>query len=518
MNVDTLEASLRANSGRVVIALIALLFAYNLYRAAAVHLNPDEALHYQLAYQHSFLEAYAANNTNAHPPLFILTLYFWTKLGASEVFLRLLSILSYCGFLWFLYRWAGLVAGAEAALAATVIAAFSPPAFNLASEVRHYMPLLCWIAATLWAMERAFRLRTVPERCWNWMAAGTGFLYLAILTDYSGLWFVAAFGICCLVRLRLQALPARAAVIWAAGQAGAIGIYLWLYTTHISVIRDSAMAREAREGWLRHAYRLAGDNPVGYLFANTHELFQYLFGIKWALLLGVGLFLSGVFLLRRKRMLLGILLTPWMLYAAASLLGLFPYGAVRQAVFLTPFFATAAGVALATASNRKFWILSALLLVLVPLWHAAALPDAQVLPAREQKRELITDAVRYLRESAPPGGLVFTDYQSALLLCYYDDPNKYCLNDASTHFWQYDLGEIRVVTPQIWDLNPDQFAQELKRLKRHHHLNPAAVIWTLDAGWGIPIHRALQSEGTALPELRTFGEHIAVFRNPTDSP
>src|SRR5262249_40523454 len=123
-------------------ALIAALFVYQAYRSTLFYLNPDEALHYQLAHQPSLGDAYRASNSNAQPPLLVVTLYFWTALGHSEPFLRLIPLIAYCGFLWFFFQWMRLVAGDSAAIAATLLAAFAPSMSALAIEVRHYTPLL----------------------------------------------------------------------------------------------------------------------------------------------------------------------------------------------------------------------------------------------------------------------------------------------------------------------------------------------------------------------------------------
>src|SRR5689334_1343338 len=62
--------------------------------ACGTFLNPDEALHYLLAHQSSWLEAYRASLTNAHPPLLTFVLYFWRPLGDSELVLRLPSVIA----------------------------------------------------------------------------------------------------------------------------------------------------------------------------------------------------------------------------------------------------------------------------------------------------------------------------------------------------------------------------------------------------------------------------------------
>ena len=509
------EEWLTAHLDGIVLALIAALFLYQANRAATVHLNPDEALFYHLAHQLSILKAYAVSTTNAHPPLMIVFLQSWIKLNSSEIFLRLPSILAYCVFLWFLYRWALLALGPAAGLAAAVIAAFVPPIFNLAVEVRPYTILLCSMSGAMWTMERAFYEKSFPDQSLKWTGTGIAFLYLAILSHYSALYFVSAFGVYCLIRIWQGALSAAAVKLWIAGQIVGVGIYAILYVTHISHLHNSGLEQEAQQGWLRPFYWQRGDDAIQYLIVNTRGLLEYLFGSPWAgVIAGVLVLAALALLLRRNRELLAVTLLPWILYAAAALRGLYPYGGTRHGVFLTFSLVIACSVTLAAAAQKKLWILSALLVLLVPVWRSTAIPDGQFLPDERQKREFMVDAVNYLRTSVPPGGLVFADYESSLLLCYYYDPTKFCFNDSGEHFWRSELGGIRLVTSKIWSLDPARFVQELAILKAQYDVKPGAALWSFQGGWDFPVYRRLRYGRDPLPGVRGFGENIGVFRIP----
>ena len=83
------------NHASVAAACITLLgFAARLWTASGIFLNPDEALHFRLANQSSLALAYKASLTAAHPPLFVLLLYYWRALGTSELWLRLPSVIA----------------------------------------------------------------------------------------------------------------------------------------------------------------------------------------------------------------------------------------------------------------------------------------------------------------------------------------------------------------------------------------------------------------------------------------
>src|SRR5277367_4284216 len=86
-----LESMLEMRSRFVALVILAIGLAARLRAAAGMFLNPDEALHFQLANKNSWADAYHASLTSAHPPGLIFLLHYWRLLGTSELFLRLPS-------------------------------------------------------------------------------------------------------------------------------------------------------------------------------------------------------------------------------------------------------------------------------------------------------------------------------------------------------------------------------------------------------------------------------------------
>ena len=111
----------------------------------------------------------------------------------------------------------------------------------LAAEVRDYSLLLLWMASALYFLERAFRDQRIAS-----IAYYSLFLYLAILTHYSALWFVLAAGI--YVVVRVSSLKGHARLAWMLFQLGAAALYIWLYFVHLSKMRGSPMEAEAMTG------------------------------------------------------------------------------------------------------------------------------------------------------------------------------------------------------------------------------------------------------------------------------
>ena len=97
------EISVRENRFAGLVLLLAFLL--RLWKASGTFLNLDEAMHFLAANKSSLAEAHQTSLTLAHPPLLILFLHVWRKLGTSELFLRLPSVIAGTIFCWIFFRW-----------------------------------------------------------------------------------------------------------------------------------------------------------------------------------------------------------------------------------------------------------------------------------------------------------------------------------------------------------------------------------------------------------------------------
>src|SRR5215469_1002218 len=173
-----------ARSRLLLLSLLVMASLLRLWNAAYRYLNADEALHYLLSVQTSVVASYRASLTTVHPPLLILFLYYWGKMGHSELFLRLPSLVAGILFCWVMFAWLRCVSNYSTALLAFVLLLFSPALIQLSSEVRQYGLLLLFCASGLYFLDRA-----VQEESVRLMLLSTIALYLALLTHYSSLIF-----------------------------------------------------------------------------------------------------------------------------------------------------------------------------------------------------------------------------------------------------------------------------------------------------------------------------------------
>ncbi|HXP85932.1 MAG TPA: glycosyltransferase family 39 protein [Bryobacteraceae bacterium] len=513
---DRIELLLASQVDWIVILSLVLAFALRLAAAWGKYLNPDEALHHLLVNQTSLLGAYRASLTNAHPPLYFALLYYWRFIGNSEVMLRLPSVLASTAAGWMAYRWIAMVLSRAEGLITLLLTAFSPMLIGLGAEVRNYSLLLLCMASALFFLERAFRDQKVSS-----IAYSSLFLYLAILTHYSALWFVLAAGVYVLVRICSLKVPMR--IAWMLFQAGGAAIYVWLYVVHISKMRGSPMEVEALTGWLHALYYRGGESRAAFLYRSTVGVFQFLFasdvwGVVALLLFIVGVvWLLGARAFQKRRDLASfgiLLLLPFVLAMIAALLDLYPYGGTRHCTYLILFATAGISVPIAAAFRQRLAPIVLLAVLLLPYWYLHHAKDPQQMDPKEQKQELMANAIEDLQTSVPPSEPVFSDYQASIMLAYYlgrdhpPPPQRECGGVSEVQY-----GAYHVVILGVWSATGDQLISGLDGWRKGCGAAPRDTFWIFDAGWGTNLLDDLGPSGArSISQRQRFGETISVFK------
>ena len=513
-----LERRLFHHSDAVALAVVAAGFSLRIFAAARRYLNPDEALHYLLLNQSSVWLAYKASLTNAHPPLIYLVLYYWHFLGRSELMLRLPSVAAGTAFCWMLYKWMGLAFGRAASWIGLILVTFSPAMVALSAEVRAYALLLFCMGGALYFLERAFAEKSVREM-WYF----SGFLYLAILSHYSAVFFAVAAGVYALARLADGHLPRRAIIAWAGGQAGALAIYAFLYVTHLSKLKSSIAVWSMSFGTAYfHQDSVGIFNFTG---ENTFNIFLFLFGERYVAQMMLLCFIAGVAfvfaqgLLSRQGNLqsnrLGILLLfPFIGVWCAAIAGIYPYVGSRHTVFLAPFAIAAASYLVAAASGQRVWagILVATLLMVVSSASHGLVPTEEM--AVNQSPALMVSAVGYMEQSIPRGEFILVDYQSSLPLAYYlCGPRTIIpIETFSGAYFEYSCNGYAVVSLNMWKVIPGGFRLQFEKMARAHSLKPGNRVWVYQTGWGVDVGTDLAGHDAAFRCLapKRFGVGVTV--------
>jgi len=513
-----LERRLFHHSDAVALAVVAAGFGLRIFAAARRYLNPDEALHYLLLNQSSVWLAYKASLTNAHPPLIYLVLYYWHFLGRSELMLRLPSVAAGTAFCWMLYKWMGLAFGRAASWIGLILVTFSPAMVALSAEVRAYALLLFCMGGALYFLERAFAEKSVREM-WYF----SGFLYLAILSHYSAVFFAVAAGVYALARLADGHLPRRAIVAWAGGQAGALAIYAILYVTHLSKLKSSIAVWSMSLGTAYfHQDSVSIFNFTG---ENTFNIFLFLFGERYVaqmmllcFVLGVAFFFAQGLLSRQGNLQsnrLGILLLfPFIGVWCAAIAGIYPFVGSRHTAFLAPFAIAAASYLVAAASGQRLWagILVATLLMVVSNTSHGSVPTEEMVP--NQSPALMASALGYMEQSIPRSDYILVDYQSSLPLAYYLCGPKtiFPIETFSGAFFEYSCNGYAVVPLNLWKVIPGSFRLQFEKIARSHSLKPGDRVWVYQTGWGVDVGTDLAAHDTAFRCLapKNFGGGITV--------
>jgi hypothetical protein len=515
-----------AHSAHATLAILTTAFALRLHAAWGMFLNPDEALHFQLANQNSLAEAYRASLTSAHPPGLILLLYFWRNLGTSEIVLRLPSVIAGTLFCWVCFRWAHGLFGRAAGWIAFVLVSFLPPLIELSSEVRQYAFLLAFAAASAYFLERALDKKSSGR-----MLLSFFFLYLAMMWHYSALLFAATMGIYFFARALSRRSSSPVTSTWMAGQAGALGLFVFLYKTHISQLHGNNGEGShlfAANSFLRNSYFYPGhDNPAVFVLAKTGGVFQYLLG---QLVVGdlafVVFVVSVIVLLSHPRespapgsprsWQLGLLAaSPFAINGAAALAGRYPYGGNRHCVFLAMFGIGAVSYLLAKAVRQKVWHGIVLATILVVACNGFGKPRAPYIPRALQSRVYMDEAVAAVRELSTSEA-IFTDYESGLLLGHYLCQQKVISFDNSqAGFQRFECDGHMVITvhPEPMIFTADNFAVRWQQMKDAFHLASGQTFWVFQAGWDVHLVQELQATDGFQPEqIKFFGKNVELFR------
>jgi 4-amino-4-deoxy-L-arabinose transferase-like glycosyltransferase len=531
---------IRGHAELAAFAVTLLGLVARLWTASGTFLNPDEALHFRLANQVSMALAYKAGLTAFHPPLLTLVLHFWRAFGASELWLRLPSVLAGAVFCWMFYKWLGNAAGSLAGFIGLLFVALLPPVVLLAAEVRQYALLLAFLASSLYFLDEAFAKNSTSR-----MAAFSLCLCLAMLSHYSAFLFATALGIYVLLRIFTEHSPARLVSAWAIGQLAALALALFLYETHVSKL-GAGKSTTAPQGWTgalwtselhlhRSYFDRAHDNPIVFLAGHTFGVFQYFFGQ-----LAVGdamglLFVVGVVLLLRGKGFpaarpstrpLGLfLLLPFAIAGGASLAHVYPYGGTRHLAFLV--IPGVAGVSVAIArlaagSTEERWARG---LAIAALVIAACIAFVNPRPPRmdraDQSRTHMAAAMEFIG-NIHQSDLIVTDYQTDLIVGHYLCRQRpVSLDAAPVGFEQFFCGGHRVVsTTAEWVFSLENFPNEWQRFVQSYRLRPGTAVWILQAGWGVDLLEELQRHFAEFHDVHlvSFGGNIKIFKLTVGQP
>ena len=489
--------------------LIAGGLAARLVLAHRTFLNPDEVLHYLLSAEPSLALVYKASLTTAHPPLLLVLLHYWRLSGNSPFFLRLPSVLTGTVFCWIMFLWLQRASDRASALVCLALLSFSPSLISLSAENRQYALLMFFCASSLYVLDRA-----IGENSAGMILFSSLCLYLALLTHYSAFIFALSLGVYALLRAWTSKPQSRVVVAWIVGQVGALALCAFLYVSHISRLKSSGLPGEIANTWLRASIFHSGqDHLAAFCIRNTVRLFRYFFSHGTIGVFGLLVFVLGlVWLIRHKttpqgsrspspRQLALLLGLPFLITLGAALFALYPYGGTRHDALLAGFATAGVSIGLTRPWIWNKWLTPTAVAGALVICNLFPFPTPPYILPKNQNKKLMDETTNFFRRSAPPGSVLFTDYQGALMLSYYFCPTRVVpFEQSPQRFLKSDCGNYQVVTftQTLWSFDPATFPDTLRQMQGTYGLSDSTV-WLFQAGW------IDENEDKWIAELRQYG-------------
>ena len=525
-----LESGFDEHSDLIAAFAVVSGFVWRLWLAHATFFNTDEAWHFFLANQGSAGQAYKASLTISHPPLLILILHFWRVLGTSELVLRLPAVLAGTIFCWIFYKWLCLVAGRATAWAGLILAAFLAPMIATSADVRQNPLLLMFAAGTIYFFDRALADDSAPE-----MAGSSVCLYLAMLSHYSAFFVAGALGVYAIVRMLWQRPSSRVMLIWVAGQVGGVALAGLLYKTHLGRLGSILNQALLPQQYLSTSYFHKGtDHLLPYLYRGTFGIFRFFVGQTQIGQVAAILFVAGLIFLfasrdsesdSRKPRALGILLLlPFVLNWLAAAEGLYPYGRMRQCMFLGIFGLAGMSICLARIANKRALVAAILAVGIVVLSHVfGTLQDRDAIPLAEQRREHMDQALHFIRTEVSPNDVIFTDQATSYQLRHYlcdQKPVSMEVSPGGLESFRCEAFRVVFTGPNDGALTAQSLDARWHDSDRRPDLNSTAEhVWVVQGGWASGLGEELQHvPGFTQIEVHPFGRYLEIFRLPTRLP
>lgn len=511
-----------SHSDRTAAIVVVAGFLFRVWLAHAAFFNADEAWHYATALQPSLREAWHASLSLYHPPLLIFVLYFWHKLGNSDLMLRLPCVISGSLFCWFYYRWLKLIAGYQTALVGVLLVSLLPTMIGVSADLRQYPLMLVFVCGAAYFLELAIRTDSAAR-----MLLSGCFLLLGMVSHYSGFLAAAALGIYVLALLFWGSLSRKLLLAWIPAQLAGLALAWFFYSVQIkklALARGNESARLMANWYLPQFYYHPGhDHLIPFLFKGTFGIFRFTFA--WVVIGHVAtlLFFTGLDLLWRRgardgRLTALLLFAPLFVSWVAAARGVYPFGRTRHSIFAAVFGLAAVSVAIVVICKKKTPVmLSATAAVILLCQIFGTQPWLDMLPLADRRHELMDQAMQVLRSRASAEDVVYLDKATEFQVRRYLCPPEPLTPDRSiSGFESFRCGGVRIVSsfPNDDAVLAATFPEKWQQMARSFGLKPGSRVWVVEGGWISGFAETLQARYVELPiiEIRHFGRYLEVFQ------
>ena len=419
-------------------------------------LNPDEGIYFSIATQSTLAAFWGEVATNAHPPLYYMALRAVGFLTTDFLWFRALSWMGGAAAVFALWEcgrevaWKDPVRRTVTGLVAAALLVASPSAVTLSQIMRPYMFQLALVTGALALLLRYGR---APER--RTLLGYIAFLVLALLTHYSSILALGAFGGVALYLILSAEMPGEARRDLALAHMVPVAVVLGLYLFHLRGLVASDIADDALQGWLSF-----------YLVGSVREAWLAFVGLQTTV---AGRGLGGpVTVLMIAALAVAVARRAWLpavvagsallvgLLAAAA--GVYPMGAIRHSTWMLAFTlpALAWAVGFVLTSGRR-WAVAGVAAVVVlaaareSVGIGMGVPDS---PWAASERVLRRANLLEMVDLLDPGGaprLMVMDLQTYyLLLPFYFTERQEARSGPDETFFHFRYGERDAVVVKSW--------------------------------------------------------------------
>jgi hypothetical protein len=498
------------------ITAAALLAIGLIVRAAglgAQWFSPDDLLHLEIAAGPGIDGVWRNAADQMHPPLVFFLLHACEQLTLDAGFFRFLPLLPGLLLIAILFLFGRAACDSVAGLAMAGLCALSYGAIVLAQVIRPYSLLAVLITGALWGFVAWSRSRR-PAALWAYglcMAAALALHYSAALQLSA---IVAVWVLRALCRRDLRAE------------------LRWLAAANVPLFALLATLWFVHGRWLSGLYAAVQESYLAPFFPATlgqlGRTIQSYFGFHsldrtwW---LGAALFVVGVgALASRQRTLCALVVVTFAQNLVLTWLGRYPFGGLRQAMYLLPVTALAIGATASLAAGGLRRAIGARWLA--PAAAAAALLGAGAIALHHARYDFLRRHPNAGNYSGAEFPLRRADYEAAM--AFLDSAvrpgDAILVNRQTGHYFRFltgyrqgtyltyldpgivplDVGRLRVsVAPQLLFFGDEnELLRGLRKLSRTIDLAATPRVWIVNFGWDRPVEQVRLSSSIFAPLLQ----------------
>jgi len=318
-------------------ALVVFGFLVRVWGLWQFCLSPDEGLILLISSRPTISGVLDAATTEPHPPLGYLTLHFMLRISDNPMFLRSIAYLPGVGLIPMLYLLGRRVSGTAAGLAMATLVAFSHGAMMLSEVLRTYMLATFFVTVGLYAF-----FAYMQERRAKYLYLYSAAMTIGLLSHFFVIVPLASIGLVWLHRAALSERSRGETIRAGLANLPSVVVAAGLYVFHLSTRHGPHWWDHLDTTWLASQF----PDRLSELAVNTYKLFAYLFlrsNAGWLVLLTAG-GIAALWVAKHRNAAAVIVLT-FAVNIALAFAGKYPFGGVRQDIYLLPLVAMSVGAA-----------------------------------------------------------------------------------------------------------------------------------------------------------------------------